>query len=265
MPELAPIFLRSIQFDGESRMALVEELQDQGDWLFRWRSYLPFMLVALIGVAFRYFDWPLHSYALHEVWSYLSLVVSLLGLVIRAITVAHAPARTSGRNAKHQIADQLNTSGMYSIVRHPLYLGNYLIGLGISLVLLVWWLPLIYSLLFWLYYERIMFAEEAFLRRKFGEPYQRWAAMTPAFVPRVTQWRRAELPFSLRNVLRREYSGLMIVILGHAGIELTEHLIMDRRVVWEVFWAGLLFGGIATYFVLRLLKRRTSLLDVPGR
>ena len=57
----------------------------------------------------------------------------------------------------------------------------------------------------------------------------------------------------------------MVVILGHAGIELTEHLIMDRRVVWEAFWATLLFGGIAMYFVLRLLKRRTTLLEVPGR
>ena len=70
---------------------------------------------------------------------------------------------------------------------------------------------------------------------------------------------------SFRNVLRREYTGLMVVILGHAGIELTEHLIMDRRIVWEAFWAVLLFGGIGMYFVLRMLKRRTTLLDVPGR
>jgi protein-S-isoprenylcysteine O-methyltransferase Ste14 len=246
-------------------MGLAEEFDVQGQWLFRWRSYLPLVLLALLGVAFTYFDWPLQSYVLHEVWSYLCLAVSLLGLVVRVVTVGHTPARTSGRNAKRQIADELNTTGMYSIVRHPLYLGNYLIGLGISFVLLVWWLPLIYSLLFWLYYERIMFAEEAFLRQQFGQRYQQWAGTTPAFVPRVGRWRRADLPFSFRNVLRREYTGLMVVILGHSGIELTEHLIMDRRVVWEVFWTVLLFSGIAIYFVLRLLKRRTTLLDVPGR
>lgn len=237
----------------------------QGNWLFRWRSYLPLVLVALVAVAFLYFDWPLHSYVLHEIWSYLCLAISLLGLVVRAITVGHAPARTSGRNARRQVADELNTTGMYSIVRHPLYLGNYLIGLGISFILLVWWLPVIYSLLFWLYYERIMFAEEAFLRQKFGIRYLQWAAATPAFLPRFTQWRMADLPFSFRNVLRREYTGLMIVILGHVGIEFTEHLIMDRRVVWEAFWAALLFGGIAMYVILRMLKRRTTLLDVPGR
>jgi protein-S-isoprenylcysteine O-methyltransferase Ste14 len=151
------------------------------------------------------------------------------------------------------------------MLRHPLYLGNYLIGLGVSLVLLVWWLPVFYSLLFWLYYERIMFAEEAFLREEFGEQYETWATTTPAFVPRIRQWRKAELPFSFLNVLRREYTGLMVVILGHAGVEIVEHLVMDHRVVWEPFWAVLLFGGIAMYFVLRTLKRQTKLLDVPGR
>lgn len=245
-------------------MALIEEFQNQGKWLFRWRSYLPLMLLALLGAAFKQSEWRYHS-NFQEYWEFVCLSISFVGLVIRAITVGHTPARTSGRNAKRQIADELNTSGMYSIVRHPLYLGNFLIALGISFILLVWWLPAIYTLLFWLYYERIMFAEEAFLGQQFGSRYHRWAAATPAFFPRFSQWRRADLPFSFRNVLGREYTGLMIVILGHAGMEFTEHLIMDRRVVWEVFWAVLLFGGIAMYFVLRMLKRQTTLLDVPGR
>ena len=90
----------------------------------------------------------------------------------------------------------------------------------------VWWLPVIYVLAFWLYYERIMFAEESFLRQKFGETYQQWAATTPAFLPRFSQWRKPSLPFSWLNVLRREYSGLMIVILCHAGQEFFELLIM---------------------------------------
>jgi protein-S-isoprenylcysteine O-methyltransferase Ste14 len=170
-----------------------------------------------------------------------------------------------GRNTKQQIADEINTTGIYSIVRHPLYVGNFLIGFGISLVQMVWWLPVIYVLAFWLYYERIMFAEESFLRQKFGEPYIQWAAKTPAVLPRFSQWCKPSLPFSWLNVLRREYSGLMVVILGHAGQEFFELLIRDHRVVWEVFWATLLFGGLTAYFVLRWLNRNTTLLRVPGR
>jgi protein-S-isoprenylcysteine O-methyltransferase Ste14 len=244
-------------------MALAEEFKQQGEWLFRWRSYLPLVLVPLMVIAYAHMDTP--DTAFHECWEYFCLGISFLGLMVRVITVGFVPHHTSGRNTKRQIADYLNTTGMYSIVRHPLYLGNFLIGLGIALVPYDLWLPTIYSLVFWVYYERIMFAEEAFLREKFGEAYQRWSDTTPAFIPRLRQWRKPSLPFSVLHVLRREYSGLMIVILCHAGQEFTELLIADHRVVWEVFWATLLFGGLATYFLLRWLNRSTNVLEVPGR
>ena len=57
----------------------------------------------------------------------------------------------------------------------------------------------------------------------------------------------------------------MVVILGNAAVQFTEHLIIDRRVVYEGFWVTILIGGAAAYFVLKSLKKRTSLLDVPGR
>ena len=153
-------------------MALSEEFTQQGQWLFRWRSYLPLICLPLIVVAIVQAN---GSFATpwHEISEYLGFGISVVGLVVRILTVGHTPAGTSGRNSRHQIANELNTTGMYSIVRHPLYLGNYLIGLGISTVLLVWWLPVMYSLLFCLYYERIMFTEEAFLREKFGEEFTR--------------------------------------------------------------------------------------------
>jgi hypothetical protein len=73
------------------------------------------------------------------------------------------------------------------------------------------------------------------------------------------------LAFSFRNVLRREYTGLMVVILGHAGVELAELFVQEHRIVWEAFWAAVLFGGLSVYLALRHLKRHTELLEVPGR
>jgi protein-S-isoprenylcysteine O-methyltransferase Ste14 len=245
-------------------MALDDEFRKQGEWLFRWRSFLPLILVPLVGIALTqlnvetFDNWG-------DSWDYFCLTVSFFGLLVRVVTVGYVPAHTSGRNVKRQIADQINTTGIYSIVRHPLYVGNFLIGFGISLVQFVWWLPVIYVLAFWLYYERIMFAEESFLSHKFGERYQQWAASTPAFWPRFGLWRKPSLPFSWLNVLRREYTGLMIVILCHAGQEFFELLIRDHRVVWKMFWATLLFNGLAVYFVLRWINRNTELLKVPGR
>jgi protein-S-isoprenylcysteine O-methyltransferase Ste14 len=246
-------------------MALQEEFREQGEWLFRWRSFLPLVLVPLIGIALSQLEADQHLDKWNYVWDYTCLGISFVGLFVRVITVGFVPGQTSGRNTREQVADQLNTTGIYSTVRHPLYLGNFLIGLGVALVQAVWWLPVIYTLTFWLYYERIMFAEEAFLRHKFRETYRRWAAVTPAFLPRFSQWRKPALPFSWINAVRREYSGLMILILCHAGQEFFERLITDRRVVWEVFWATLLFGGLATYFSVRWINRNTKLLRVPGR
>ena len=245
-------------------MALNEEFQTQGNWLFRWRSYLPLVLLVLLGVGTKQFQYPFGELWIHKVWEGVCLSISILGLLIRAVTVGFAPGRTSGRNTKCQIADALNTTGLYSIVRHPLYLGNYLIGFGISLVLWVWWIPLIYTLAFCLYYERIMYAEEAYLRSQFGTEFDEWAAATPAFWPRFSQWRRPELPFSFRNVLRREYTGVAVVILGHAGVEFGEHETVAAY-PWHAYWTVLLIAGAVTYFLLRTLKRHTTLLDVPGR
>lgn len=50
---------------------------------------------------------------------------------------------------------------MYSIVRNPLYFGNLLIAIGLALLPGVWWLLLIVGLAFFIYYERIIAAEEA--------------------------------------------------------------------------------------------------------
>ena len=105
------------------------------------------------------------SHVLNEIWQGCCLAVSLLGLVVRIITVGRAPMGTSGRNTREQVANTLNSTGMYSVVRHPLYLGNYLIMMGFALWPHVWWLAVLTTCFYALYYERIMLAEEAFLRR----------------------------------------------------------------------------------------------------
>jgi len=114
------------------------------------------------------YSYPGGSHAWDRAWELFCLGVSLLGLYIRVMTIGYRPHGTSGRNTHGQVAETLNTEGMYSITRHPLYLGNYFNWLGLALFTHDWWLPVIVSLAFWLYYERIMFAEESFLEEKFG-------------------------------------------------------------------------------------------------
>ena len=246
-------------------MALREEFENTGNWLFRWRSYLPLAMLGLLLLALRDYDYPWGSEALDHVWEGLCLAISFFGLGIRVFTVGFTPYGTSGRNTRKQVAETLNTRGAYSMARNPLYLGNFFMGLGIVLFAHLWWLTLIYILVFWLYYERIIFAEEAFLRRKFGADYLEWAARTPVFIPRLGQYRRAELPFSLRNVLRREYNGFFAVIVVMFLLETVGELFAEGALEFDAGWLALLGGGFVVWLTLRALKKHTAVLRVPGR
>ncbi|MCD4650512.1 MAG: isoprenylcysteine carboxylmethyltransferase family protein, partial [Candidatus Cloacimonetes bacterium] len=164
-------------------MILSDLIRVQGNWLFRNRSYLPLLLVFLVVVAL-YPEEPLKPYTIIKLcFNAFAIAIGVLGLVVRIATVGFVPARTSGRNTMRQVADELNTTGIYSIVRHPLYIGNYLMWLGIILYTQSWWLTLTFTVLYMLYYERIMIAEESYLIEKFGQAYPDWAAVTPAFLP----------------------------------------------------------------------------------
>ena len=76
--------------------------------------------------------------------------------------------------------------------------------LGLAMITGHLWFVISFVLLYWLYYERIMFAEEHFLRNKFGEQYLKWAASVPAFVPKLGNMASPNLSFSWKKVLKKE-------------------------------------------------------------
>ena len=113
-------------------MALRSEFKKQGDFLFKHRSYFP-VLFLLVGLCVSLYDEYIESDIPKtfeiEYYEFIALAISLFGLLIRVKTIGHTPKHTSGRNTTEgQIAKQLNTSEMYSLLRHPLYLNNFLCG-----------------------------------------------------------------------------------------------------------------------------------------
>ncbi|MBS1232298.1 MAG: lipid phosphate methyltransferase [Bacteroidetes bacterium] len=151
-------------------MALVHEFERSGNWLFKRRSWLPVVLIIAGIIVLNLTNRQAILFDSTEELIFLG--ISLLGQAIRIYTVGYAPRNTSGRNTiAGQIADELNTTGSYSLVRHPLYLGNFFMWLGPVLFVRTPVFVLFFILFYWLYYERIMFAEEQFLRGKFGDAY----------------------------------------------------------------------------------------------
>ena len=187
---------------------------------------------------------------------------------MRIITVGRAPLGTSGRNTREQAANSLTTTGIYSVVRHPLYLGNYLIVIGFALWPHVWWLVVMTTCFYALYYERIMLAEEAFLRRSFGDTFEKWLAETPAFIPRFHGWKPSPVPFCWRTVAQREYNAFFEIISVFFLFDLIGDSIAEHN--WRMdagkwIWFGVFLAGFLVFAVLRTLKKRTRLLNVAGR
>ncbi len=244
---------------------LSKELHAQGQWLFRHRSYLPLILLIFIVLSLLPTR-PLTPYPLyHHIYNGFCLFVAVVGFGIRIITIGQVPRRTSGRNTHKQIADELNTTGIYSQIRHPLYLGNFLMWFGVILYTQHVWFIIFFCVTYALYYERIMLAEEEFLSEKFGKAYAEWSRFTPAFYPRCKNWKTSKLTFSMRNVLKREYSGLLGMVVSFCIVEVLYNLIHVHKLVLSKGWIIALIAAAVVYIVLRTLKRSTRILHVEGR
>lgn len=247
-------------------MALIHSFESSGNYLFRNRSWLPvFLFVPAAAVVwFTNITW-LNGFW-YQMVTALAVLASFAGFVVRAIAIGTTPAGTSGRNTSEgQVAEQLNTGGIYSTIRHPLYLGNYLMWIGIVIFTFNIYFVIIVSLAFWLYYERIMFAEERFLERKFGDAYLEWSRTAPAFIPSFKNYRKSPMGFSFKTILRREYSGVLATVIGFAFIDnlrwyFLTHTFDPLRTVNII-----LIITILIVLILRTLKHNTRLLQEQGR
>jgi len=241
-------------------MALLKEYIDSGNYLFRKRSFIPLVLY-IFATAVIILDADDVIYEPDLLWSVACLIISLAGLAIRIMVVGTVPGGTSGRNTKKQLARTLNTKGIYSVVRHPLYLGNFLMWLGLIIYTGDLWFIIASVLLYWIYYERIMFAEEDYLKQKFGDDFYEWAAQTPAIIPGFKNWKKPELSFSVRKVIRREYRGLFAVILSFVYINLLKNYMINETFRLPTYWMVLLIIGAVFFITIHLLKKQTRLLD----
>lgn len=245
-------------------MALQEEFKTQGDFLFKHRSYLPLIILTIgLGVFMQteYYEIEGSESWFEESYEIICLFICLLGLFIRIITVGHTPKNTSGRNTKQgQIADVLNTSGMYSLVRHPLYVGNFFMWLGVAMLTDNLWFIIAFVLFYAFYYERIMYAEESFLRKKFGDVYLDWAKNVPAFMPNFKNYQRNIHPFNLKKVLKKEKNGLAAIFLLFWLFEIVGELVEEKKLVIEYgFWFYAAITATILYLALKIMKKRKML------
>lgn len=241
-------------------MTILEQFLRDGDRLFRWRSHFPLLMVPVLvaGVVER--PQPFSSLAVERGWEFLAVVVALLGVAVRVVAVGTAPEGTSERSTVSPRASQLRTSGLYSMLRHPLYLANGLMGLGIALFPGIWYLPPIVVLATLLYYERIAAREEEFLKAEFGPVFEAWAARVPAIVPSRAGRQPSNEPMAWRRVLRGEFYGLLVIAASVFVLDLVQNRCRARTWAADPIWTWTLVVVAALFLTARFLKKSTNLL-----
>jgi protein-S-isoprenylcysteine O-methyltransferase Ste14 len=141
-------------------------LEKTGGLFFKYRDYTPIPIV-IAGILFA--EPSLTSLIL-------GFVVSLLGELIRAYGVAFIGTISRTRSMSN---GNLVSEGPFSLLRNPLYFGNLILSIGLSLMTAVWWLPLLTAFIFYFQYIPIVAWEEWKLKGIFGDSYLNYQKNVP--------------------------------------------------------------------------------------
>jgi protein-S-isoprenylcysteine O-methyltransferase Ste14 len=246
-------------------MSLHRSMVAQGLQLFKYRGQIPVLLFIMAIPVIYFSDYGTQPNWYLKLMNGCSVLCVIAGFAVRAFTIGTTPKGTSGRNTKEQVAESLNTLGIYSVVRHPLYLGNYLMWIGLIFYCKNIGFVLLVTTMYWLYYERIMMAEEDFIGKKFGKFYDEWSSGVPAFFPKFSNYRAGNVPFSMKSVLRREYSGFLATVVGYAFIDWFIRYFHCGKVLPRNIMVWALGVSVIITVVLKLLKKQTKILEESDR
>jgi protein-S-isoprenylcysteine O-methyltransferase Ste14 len=162
-------------------LAMTKTMVAIGNFLFRTRNWLFPLFILLTFIPFRPTDAVFGSHALKVA---LAIGVVALGLLTRASVVGFAYIKRGGLKKK-VYADNLVTDGIFGVVRNPLYVGNVLIYIGLYIMHGHPVTMAIGIVAFLFAFQCIVFAEENFLRNKFGPGFDDYCRDVPRWWPRI--------------------------------------------------------------------------------
>jgi protein-S-isoprenylcysteine O-methyltransferase Ste14 len=187
---------------------------DAGQFFFRYRNAIGpvvFLVALFVGTP----SYPLGRDDLNLALDALGVCIALLGQALRILTIGYEYIERGGRDRK-VYASTLVQGGVFAHCRNPLYLGNIMLAVGISLV--------VHSAAFYLIvlpavgfaYVAIVAAEEAFLRGKFGDAYHDYCRRVNRWIPEWRGWQQsiAAMRFNWRRVLVKEYNTAFVLVLA---------------------------------------------------
>jgi protein-S-isoprenylcysteine O-methyltransferase Ste14 len=177
-----------------------------GNLLFHFRNYLFPVIILCLAVfsrpqlPFGSEDWDLYL-------DLLGVLVALTGQGLRLLTIGYDYIKRGGLD-RNIYADRLVTRGVFGHCRNPLYVGNFLIFLGMTLMINS---PLAYlaGIPICLFsYVAIILAEEDYLRRHFGAEYEDYCRRVNRLWPNWKNFSQSieDMEFRWKRVITKEYN-----------------------------------------------------------
>ncbi|MBU1061897.1 MAG: isoprenylcysteine carboxylmethyltransferase family protein [Candidatus Omnitrophica bacterium] len=159
--------------------------------------------------------------------------------------------------------EKLTTSGPYSFIRHPLYLGTMFLAIGFVIMLKIYYIGALFIILMTIAYYRTIKKEETMLEVKFKGEYLRYKKKIPAVFPTIFAYREGEKwPFSFKRLFKNhEYKLFLWVIILMIAFHLkdeimVEHETMDVKILMLLIVAFILgIFDLAGEFIKRKKKQ----------
>jgi protein-S-isoprenylcysteine O-methyltransferase Ste14 len=184
------------------------------------RIQIQLTLIFLAGIALVLLHRYLFPLERSETLEIIGVIMVLAGYLLRI----------SARGTKAELnpdGKTLIVQGPYALTRNPMYLGTLLIGLGIILVLLRWWVGVIFLLIYLAIYIPQINREEKTLASRFGDTFKQYCRVTPKFIPRFIKLLRTKPGDYLKiksGWLKKELRSLILLLLFMAAIKIWQDL-----------------------------------------
>lgn len=209
-----------------------------GNFFFRTRNYLfPVFYI------FLFLPFPRMSENYIKIF-FVGSAIALAGQLVRMLTIGLVYIIRGGKN-RRIYAEGLVTDGLFSHCRNPMYVGNILLIIGMSILSNSLFAVLVMIPLFIFIYQAIVIAEENFLRNTFGQGFDVYCAKVNRWLPELKGIAKtfSENDFNLKKVAYKEYNTSYLWMLGAI-------LLLAYNTQW--FDEGLTLYNQGLYFVLAI-------------
>jgi protein-S-isoprenylcysteine O-methyltransferase Ste14 len=181
----------------------LSKFEKLGEILFRLRDYTP---IPIILIAILFAQPTLTSLCVGG-------LIALAGELVRTYGVAYIGTISRTRSYSN---GQLVKEGPFALLRNPLYFGNLVLSVGLSLMANVTYLPLLVIVVFYAQYIPVVAWEERKLTHIFGDAYAQYKEAVPnRWFPSFARLRETSLytaPQSWGPALRSEKRTLTSVV-----------------------------------------------------